>query len=1487
MARNLDIVINARNLAARELAQLQDRLEQLQREAGIELEVDSTDLDDAATRARKLLRELERFDPDQLKGLREIFNFNTSKLEEAIASFIELRGQSEGLNQELIKTVFTAEQLAGLSQIDFSGFDLGDIRLKLDDVDLTTEQVRELNAALNDIGKNNAVVKVREDVGKARKEEKGKKKGGGILEGIQNIGKFSFLARQALSEVQVLFDSTLGGAIRLQDQLLEIQATVAALNDISIAGREVTDPTQAILAAEAPVNRAIARLREKSLELAGVTSDELIGVFKIINADIGQVGGGIEDAVDLTASFAASLTTLGIPLFQARQEVQSILQGQVTINSALAKQLGITNAQLALERSRGTTIEFLTGKLKALEAGQALRAKTFAGVTSNIAEQFERLGETAGAAILPKVVELLDRLFNAIKGARPEVEAFATKFGEFFSSIADSSVPAFEQFGNVLGVVGRAAQDLFNALEPLSRAGFEISAGASAVFFKALADSIDFVAQGYRNIADAAGLATGATEAYIEANDAIARASVPIFENASRIAITLRRLNEEQQINGTLSEKQRKRQEILQKQAQLELERIKDRIAVLKRLRAERVGNQSAITNEINSLEKLVGVLSNTEIQQKKIADQGTIFSQIQNQVTQALDALKQTRGLPDLLNQRAKELLTQTQQQLTLGAIGGDEAEARLRQIVESGQIEIGLRIQALEALQKVDEQQTKRRVAALNAQQKEVELAQQSGTLSELEALEQGRILKTEQIDVETRQIIANLELRRDLILDQLEQTRKAAESEAIAAERALRLDPRDIRAKRTLEIKKAEVEEFTRQIASVTRESEIEIGQARLDQQNKLQELEVQQAKKFIEIRTRELQRANQLALQTAERSEIEANEAIAQIRLKGFDNESELALQQLAAQRQVNQQRIAAQQELIAGLEALPEPLSQVEREERIQQLQAERLKLARLTSQELESQVKLQQLLAEQALVPLKRQQQALETISKLLASNNELRDAELDLQKAITDSAIAAGEINLQGLKLAQELRKSIFEREKAQNEDLAKTRLKDLEEEKKFADRRGLAAIEFEQKQLELQEQGEDAEKKARVEAIKDALQRQRLAELGLSTGSSEEAIAQQVFNQEQELLKLKRQQFEEQQAAAQLSLEFSIQEREIRNKQLEIEAQIALTKALASKDRTAIAQAQALVGLVGVQLSNSEKIADTQRQSLALQQETERQRFNVEQDEAAFQSSLTAADAGIFLRGNRANFEARPVNATANPFTGLDRVTKNVDQTAKTGRELVNSLNKSTESNRTGTPEERINRAIAEANEAANQVSDAIEDKVGELINVLDGGFTTTAKTVDKLAIAVDGLAQKVQVPAPIKASGRAEAIGQLIGVQPRRKGGDVVAGVPYIVNEAGTESFTAGNVTQTIPGGTQIVRFSESGRVNSAPQTRRILEQIPPLASAAGLNPDTLAKAIVGAMAGNRNQGDLAVNNNFYNDPRPDYTAYRVARQLMAIR
>ena len=271
------------------------------------------------------------------------------------------------------------------------------------------------------------------------------------------------------------FDLLIGQNIRLKEQLLATQATLAATASYSQGGKRVDDPTQSILALAAPLKQVVGQIRKDSLELVGVTSNQLIDSFQLVIQNMTDVNISLKQAGKLSIAFAASLGTLGIPLYQARQEIQSILQGQIDQNSALAKAIGLTNTQVKLWVSQDKVYDRLTERLDAFVKGNKLAARTVGGLVSNIKEIAEETGRIAGDKYLSSIENLIGSVYDYLVKNQTKIQSTAASF-----------------LDTLAGAFGELKRSLVEAGESLAPIGASVAKFLSS----ALIESIHALAKG-------------------------------------------------------------------------------------------------------------------------------------------------------------------------------------------------------------------------------------------------------------------------------------------------------------------------------------------------------------------------------------------------------------------------------------------------------------------------------------------------------------------------------------------------------------------------------------------------------------------------------------------------------------------------------------------------------------------------------------------------------------------------------------------------------------------------------------------------------------------------------------------------------------------------------------------------------------------------------------------------------------------------------
>lgn len=263
-----------------------------------------------------------------------------------------------------------------------------------------------------------------------------------------------------------------------KQQLITLQSSVAATNQIKIEGQVITDPTQSIVKLEQPIQQAVDKLRKGSLELSGITSQQLVDPFIIMSGQIGRLGISLSEASDLTLSFASAITSLKIPSEQFAQEIRSIVTGQITSDSMVAKTLGITNQMIGRWRSQGVVFDELTKRLAVFRAGQSLTAKTLEGLQSNIMEVFEEASRIAGGKLLGPVTENLQQLYDFILGNKDALDDYLGSLVEIIIQIG--------------GAIKQGATTIFNTLVKIGSKLPEVALNTVLEGVKAFTEAVVF-----------------------------------------------------------------------------------------------------------------------------------------------------------------------------------------------------------------------------------------------------------------------------------------------------------------------------------------------------------------------------------------------------------------------------------------------------------------------------------------------------------------------------------------------------------------------------------------------------------------------------------------------------------------------------------------------------------------------------------------------------------------------------------------------------------------------------------------------------------------------------------------------------------------------------------------------------------------------------------------------------------------------------------
>jgi hypothetical protein len=322
------------------------------------------------------------------------------------------------------------------------------------------------------------------------------------------VGALAFKFNNVITAIQSLaaaakpaYDLLIGSNEKLNAQLLSSQTNLASSTRISQGGQDITDPIAKIQATQPALKAALKQVEEDTRSLVGVTSSQVNELFQItltnaasLNNQSKQFPDPIAAATSLTKGWAASLKVIGIPLDQARQEINSIVKGQVDQNSLLAKNLNISNEQVNKWKGQGILVDELNKRLEVFVAGNKIASNSIEGIGSNIQELFEVFGRNAGAPFLQPTIDALQAVFEYLDANKAAINQFLSEIATVLLSTGQKLGTALEPFGRTLLSIGeQAGPILLNAFEGLS----SVLAG----LVTALAPIANFIAQIIEQIA--------------------------------------------------------------------------------------------------------------------------------------------------------------------------------------------------------------------------------------------------------------------------------------------------------------------------------------------------------------------------------------------------------------------------------------------------------------------------------------------------------------------------------------------------------------------------------------------------------------------------------------------------------------------------------------------------------------------------------------------------------------------------------------------------------------------------------------------------------------------------------------------------------------------------------------------------------------------------------------------------------------------------
>lgn len=193
------------------------------------------------------------------------------------------------------------------------------------------------------------------------------------------------------------------------------------------------------------ITKEYKEIQKEVAQISGATASEIYEGFNIIlqNAgNLGKEGQDISKIRNLSTRIAAGMNTLGVPGYQLRSEVNSLMMGNIGPDSMLAKKLGYqSSADVQQLQAQGKFYEDLINKLNKLYDGQAVLANSLANVKSNFQDLNETIASEGGQALerglavgLKSVLDTFDSLQDSfmmfVRGTNEALEPLLKILGD-------------------------------------------------------------------------------------------------------------------------------------------------------------------------------------------------------------------------------------------------------------------------------------------------------------------------------------------------------------------------------------------------------------------------------------------------------------------------------------------------------------------------------------------------------------------------------------------------------------------------------------------------------------------------------------------------------------------------------------------------------------------------------------------------------------------------------------------------------------------------------------------------------------------------------------------------------------------------------------------------------------------------------------------------------------------------------------------------
>ena len=258
---------------------------------------------------------------------------------------------------------------------------------------------------------------------------------------------------QAVAEIPARLKGAVDMGIAFNSQLESANISIAAM--LHQFDRSKWGNMEAGLKTSADLIKALRHEARTTV----ATFEDLVGASQVFMGPALSAGVRAEQVPALASMLSRAVSTLMGPQFanpyQLAQEGRALLTGDIGPQAMVARQLGITRADIQTARQSGRLMEFLTEKLGAFNQAAAFSAQSLGGLKSNLQDA---LNDVFGDAMEPAFNRLKKLTADLIeKVGSPEFEKGARAMGKAAEVVIAAGDVVIANLLPLLGITGLVA----------------------------------------------------------------------------------------------------------------------------------------------------------------------------------------------------------------------------------------------------------------------------------------------------------------------------------------------------------------------------------------------------------------------------------------------------------------------------------------------------------------------------------------------------------------------------------------------------------------------------------------------------------------------------------------------------------------------------------------------------------------------------------------------------------------------------------------------------------------------------------------------------------------------------------------------------------------------------------------------------------------------------------------------------------------------